>query len=276
MLSLFVELARASLPESAEAVNLVLRTAPTVWVHLRDGSVHRLLHLLEGESEETAATHLLSLLLGLLDISLTDLALPLGHADKHILLGLKVRVDGAALSASGPSDEPIRHDCVTAEDTAEYVLRVEGSQKGEVSAHARSHDEKLVGPTAHLADLSLHDLLHVLVALRLDQVLARQVPGAAATLVVLLEDDGSLHADHVYQLLDSKQLVGGLAEEVIDVGLRVLPVIVQEDQRGVPRVDQGAIWGADRLVHDVIAHVVLHQTVLGLGFLGFFSAHLSF
>ena len=145
-----------------------------------------------------------------------------------------------------------------------------------MSTDAHSHDEKLVGTTSHRLDLPLDNLLHVGVPLRLHQVLALIVPRATTTLVILLDDDRCLHGDHVDKLVESENFVAGLDKERLDVLLRALAMVVQEDARGVPWVHQAAIWRGHRLEDNIVTDVVLEQTVLRDWFSGFFSAHFCY
>ena len=127
-------------------------------------------------------------------------------------------------------------------------------------------DEKLVSTASHGLDLTLNDLLHVCIALGLHQVLALSHPGAAAALLFgFLDYNGRLNCDHVHQLVESKQLVASLYHEGINVHLRILTVIMQEDESSVARMEQRAVRSSHGLEDDIIADVVLEQTVLGDG-----------
>lgn len=81
---------------------------------------------------------------------------------------------------------------VKAENASEDVLAVECGKHGDVATDTNTHDEQLIGSATHGLDLALDNLLHVVVALRLKQVLALSVPGTSLALVALLEDDWPL------------------------------------------------------------------------------------
>ena len=142
------------------------------------------------------------------------------------------------------------------------MLRVKSRQDGDVTAHTHAHQEKFIGAAVHCSDLSLYDLLHVLVTFRLQDVLTGQIPSAASAFVVFFEHNWSLDADDIDELVYAEKPIRGLAEEIIDIGLWVLTVIVKEDHGGDSWVDQRAIRGTHRLVDDVISNVMLHQAVL--------------
>ena len=55
------------------------------------------------------------------------------------------------------------------------------------------------------------------------------VPTASLAFFCVLEDDGGLDHDDIDQLIEAEYLVGRLAKESVNVGLRVLPVVMQKD-----------------------------------------------
>ena len=135
-----------------------------------------------------------------------------------------------------------------------------------MASNADATDKELVSAATHGLDFALDDLLHVSVALRLHQVLALGHPGAAAALLLgLFDHNGRLDGDHVHQLVEPEELIARLHQEVVDVHLRVLTVIVQENECRVARMEERAIGSGNGLVDDVVADVVLEKTVLGDG-----------
>ena len=275
LLALLVIVTAASLSPGDHAVNLVLGANATVVVHLRDGSVHGLVELLEGGAAEAISTHDLGLVLDEgLDI-VAEGSLPLGDADEHVLLGLVQGVDGSSFATLDALDDALGSGSIEAEHAAKDLLRVETTQHGDVSANTDTSNEELIGATAHGLDLTSDDLLDVGIALRLEEVLPLGVPSASASLLlVLFDDDRCLNTDNVDHFLETEHPVGCLAEERVNVGLRVLTMVVEEDAGGISGVDKAAIGCGDWLVDDVITNVVLEHAVLGLRFFGFCSAHL--
>ena len=273
-LRLLVVLASTGLSESVHAVNLILRADPAEVVDLADSTIHALFDLLEGEAQEAFAAHDLSLLGDRVFCSFVQRGLPLRDADEHVLLGLEHWVNGLTFAALNSVDNGLGRGSVETEAATEDVLAVEGGEHGDVPSDADAHDEKFIGPTSHSLDLSLDNLLHVRVPLRLEQVLALRVPRAATALVILLDDYGRLHGDHIDKFVESENFVRRLDEERLDVLLRALAVVVQEDARGVPGIHQAAIWRGHRLEDNVVANVVLEKAVLCDRLSGFFSAHL--
>ena len=76
-----------------------------------------------------------------------------------------------------------------------------------MSTNTDSCDKELLRSATHLPDLSFDDLLHVLVSLRLEQVLPVSVPGTPPSLVILLEDDWRLHKDYIHELIKAKEFI---------------------------------------------------------------------
>ena len=272
-LSLLVVLAGAGLSEGFHPVDLVLRTDSAEVVHLANGSVHAFVEFLERDAKEALATHDLRFLRRVVLLLVAQRGLPLRNADEHVLFGFIQGEHCSAFTTLNCLHKHLRRGCIEAEDAAKHVLAVEARQHGEVTANADASDEELVSAASHRLDLPFDDLLQVCKALRLQQVLAMVAPTAAPALVVLLDDDGTLNADDIDQFIKAKQFFGRLAEESVDVSLRVLAVVVQEDASGVAWVHQIAIGSGHWLKDDVVADVVLEETVLGHGFSRFFSAH---
>ena len=131
-----------------------------------------------------------------------------------------------------------------------------------MASDAHAHDEKFISATSHRLDLPLDYLLNVGVPLRLEQVLALRVPSATTAFVVLLDDNGRLHGDYIDKFVESKNFVGGLDKESLDVLLRALAMVVQEDARSVARVHQTSIWRGHWLEDNVVANVMLEQAIL--------------
>ena len=145
-----------------------------------------------------------------------------------------------------------------------------------MSTNADTADEKLVSAAGHLLNLTLNDLLHISEALRLKQVLSLGVPGAAPSLIVLFQDDWTLNTNHIDELVEPKQFVRSLDKEGVDVLLWVLSVVVKEDKSGLAWVDEATIRSGHRLEDDIIADVVLKETILRDWLSRFFSAHFAY
>ena len=144
-----------------------------------------------------------------------------------------------------------------------------------MTAHTYAANEELVSTATHLLNLTLNDLLHVGKALRLKQVLSLGVPGAASSLVALFNDDRPLDTDHVHEFIESEQFVRSFDKESVDVLLRILSVVMKEDESGLARVDKATIRRGHRLEDDIVTDVMLEETILSDGFSRFFSAHFS-
>ena len=272
-MSLFVKLASACISECIHAVDLILGADPTEVVDLADGPVHALLDLFERDAEEALAAEDLGLLGHIVLSGFVERSFPLRDANEHVFLGLVEGEDSSTFSTLNDVDDGLGRWRVHTEDTPENVLVVECREQGDVPTDANTHDKELIGTSTHDLDLALNNLLDVGVALRLKQVLALVVPGAALALVALLEDDGALDRHNIDKLVEAEQSIRSLAEERVDVLLRALAVIVQEDARGVSWIHQTAIGSGHRLEDNVVAYVVLEQSVLSDWFSGFFSAH---
>ena len=244
-------------------------------MHLADCAIHRLLQLSKREAKEPVSAHDLCLLLDLVLSIVIERGLPLDNADEHVLLGLIQRENGGAFTTCDPLDDLLRRRSIQAEASTKNVLRVEGRQHGDMTTNTDTSNEQLVSAAAHLLNLTLNDLLHVGEALRLKQVLSLGVPSAAPSLIVLFKDYGSLNTHHIDELVESEQFIRSFDKEGVDVLLWVLSMIVKEDKSGLAWVDKAAIWSSNWLEDDVIANVMLEETILCGWLSRFFSAHFS-
>ena len=59
------------------------------------------------------------------------------------------------------------------------------------------------------------------------------------------------------KLVKAKQFIAGFDHERVNVHLRVLAMIVQEDESRIPGLEEATIRGSNWLEDDVIANVVL-------------------
>ena len=109
----------------------------------------------------------------------------LSHTDHHVLLGFVLRENCYSLVALHGVNYLVGEFGVEAEGPANHVLALESAQQCKMPTNTCPSDEQLVSSPGHLVDLSLHDLLNVSEALRLQEVLARSSPVAFQLFVSL-------------------------------------------------------------------------------------------
>jgi len=270
-----VEVSRTGLSERVHTIDLELAANSAVVVHLADGSVHRLLELLHCEPQKSISAHQLHLFLSLSDLLLAHVSLPLRDTDKHVFLGIQIGEDDSSLRAClDDTDKGVRHRSIKAEGATKDMLRVKSRQQSEMAADSHTCDEEFVSPATHSGDLALTNLLHVGVALGLKEILSVGVPATPLAFFCVLEDHRGLDHDDIDQLIEAKYFIGRLAEESVNVGLRVLPMVVQKDTGCRPGVHQAAVRGRHGLEDDIVADIVFEEPVLSNGFFRFFASHI--